>query len=249
MTDAQSHPTLNMSAVVQATGVQPDTLRAWERRYGLPEPGRSEGGHRLYSRRDVEIVKWLRDRQEEGLRISQAVELWQTLQSEGRDPLHMPRFATGETPLAQVDVAPSMAISRPQGRMGDRLRGVRRGSGREHPGPGIRRVPAGGGLRPPAGARPGRDRRGLVSQSTVRPARALRIRTCRSPVGGAVERSPAAHTPKPDHGRLPSQRTPSLRPADAHLPAEAAPAGRHSTWAKMSHWTGSRPHWFRPGRA
>lgn len=112
MTDAQSLPTLNMSAVVHATGVQPDTLRAWERRYGLPQPGRSDGGHRLYSRRDVEIVKWLRDRQEEGLRIGQAVELWQSLKSEGSDPLHMPRYVTGETPLAQVDVAPAMAISR-----------------------------------------------------------------------------------------------------------------------------------------
>jgi len=112
MTEAQSRPTLNMGAVVQATGVQPDTLRAWERRYGLPQPGRSEGGHRLYSQRDVEIVKWLQARQDEGQRISQAVELWQSLESEGRDPLHMPRFANEETPLVEVDVAPTMAISR-----------------------------------------------------------------------------------------------------------------------------------------
>jgi DNA-binding transcriptional MerR regulator len=112
MAEAHSHPTLNMSAVVQATRVQPDTLRAWERRYGMPRPGRSEGGHRLYSRRDVEVVKWLRDRQEEGLRISQAVELWRTLEGEGRDPLHMSRFASSETSLTEVDVAPAMAISR-----------------------------------------------------------------------------------------------------------------------------------------
>jgi DNA-binding transcriptional MerR regulator len=98
--------------VVQATGVQPDTLRAWERRYGLPVPSRSEGGHRLYSRRDVEIVKWLQARQDEGQRISQAVGLWQSLEREGRDPLRMPRFASGETSLAEVDVAPAMAISR-----------------------------------------------------------------------------------------------------------------------------------------
>ena len=111
MADVHTRPTLNMSAVVRATGVQPDTLRAWERRYGLPQPGRSEGGHRLYSRRDLEIVRWLIDRQEEGLRISQAVELWQTLVDEGSDPLHMSRYARGETPLADVDVGPAMAIS------------------------------------------------------------------------------------------------------------------------------------------
>lgn len=112
MSEARFHPTLNMGAVVQATGVQADTLRAWERRYGLPQPGRSEGGHRLYSRRDIEIVRWLQARQDEGQRISQAVELWQSLEREGRDPLHMPRFASGETSLAEVDVVSDMAISR-----------------------------------------------------------------------------------------------------------------------------------------
>jgi DNA-binding transcriptional MerR regulator/methylmalonyl-CoA mutase cobalamin-binding subunit len=32
----------------ELTGVAPDTLRAWERRYGVVEPQRSEGGYRLY---------------------------------------------------------------------------------------------------------------------------------------------------------------------------------------------------------
>jgi DNA-binding transcriptional MerR regulator/methanogenic corrinoid protein MtbC1 len=32
----------------ELTGVAPDTLRAWERRYGVVEPHRSEGGYRLY---------------------------------------------------------------------------------------------------------------------------------------------------------------------------------------------------------
>lgn len=32
----------------ELTGVAPDTLRAWERRYGVVEPLRSEGGYRLY---------------------------------------------------------------------------------------------------------------------------------------------------------------------------------------------------------
>jgi methylmalonyl-CoA mutase cobalamin-binding subunit len=35
----------------ELTGVAPDTLRAWERRYGVVEPGRSEGGYRLYDDR------------------------------------------------------------------------------------------------------------------------------------------------------------------------------------------------------
>jgi len=80
-------PIFNLKAVVEATGVTADALRAWERRYGLPEPARTEAGHRIYSRRDIDIIKWLVARQEEGLRIGRAVELWRSLEEEGQDPL------------------------------------------------------------------------------------------------------------------------------------------------------------------
>jgi DNA-binding transcriptional MerR regulator len=69
-------PTYNLKAVVRETGLTPATLRAWERRYGLLKPQRSPGGHRLYSHNEIEMLKWLVRRQEEGLSISQAVELW-----------------------------------------------------------------------------------------------------------------------------------------------------------------------------
>jgi MerR family transcriptional regulator, light-induced transcriptional regulator len=82
-----NRPVFNLKAVVQETGLRPDTLRAWERRYGLPHPGRSEGGHRLYTARDIEMLRWLAFRQEEGMSISRAVALWQRLEAEGHDPL------------------------------------------------------------------------------------------------------------------------------------------------------------------
>ncbi|MBP6016268.1 MAG: MerR family transcriptional regulator [Candidatus Promineofilum sp.] len=82
-------PVYNLKAVVQQTGIKPDTLRAWERRYSLPEPNRSSGGHRLYSQHDINTLKWLLARQEEGLSISRAVTLWRNLKSEGRDPLQV----------------------------------------------------------------------------------------------------------------------------------------------------------------
>ncbi len=84
---ADDIPTFNLKAVVQETGLKPDTLRAWERRYGLPRPERSRGKHRLYSQRDIEILKWLIARQEEGMTISRAVDLWHKLVAEGLDPL------------------------------------------------------------------------------------------------------------------------------------------------------------------
>jgi methanogenic corrinoid protein MtbC1 len=87
MTIDRDAPLYNLKAVVQETGIRPDTLRAWERRYGLPEPGRTTGGHRLYSQRNIDTLKWLMARQDEGLSISRAVELWRALEAKGRDPL------------------------------------------------------------------------------------------------------------------------------------------------------------------
>lgn len=71
-------PLFNTKAVAQETGVPADTFRAWERRYGVPHPQRTEGGHRLYSERDIALIRWLRDRTTEGLTISQAVALMES---------------------------------------------------------------------------------------------------------------------------------------------------------------------------
>lgn len=68
-------PVFNTKAVTHETGVPADTFRAWERRYGIPRPQRTAGGHRLYSERDIAIIRWLRDRTDEGMNISQAVML------------------------------------------------------------------------------------------------------------------------------------------------------------------------------
>lgn len=92
----RSSPTYNLKAVVNETGLKPDTLRAWERRYGLPKPHRTPGGHRLYSQRDVDMLKWLIARQEEGLSISRAVDLWNQIVAEDRNPLNEHPMALGE---------------------------------------------------------------------------------------------------------------------------------------------------------
>jgi methanogenic corrinoid protein MtbC1 len=70
-----SAPVFNTKAVAYETGVPADTFRAWERRYGVPRPQRTAGGHRLYSERDIAIIRWLRDRTAEGMNISHAVQL------------------------------------------------------------------------------------------------------------------------------------------------------------------------------
>lgn len=74
---------LNLKAVVHETGLSPDVLRAWERRYGVPQPVRSTGRQRLYSPSDVAILKWLVARQGEGMTISRAVALWREREATG----------------------------------------------------------------------------------------------------------------------------------------------------------------------
>lgn len=86
MANLNQTPTFNLGVVLQETGLNADTLRAWERRYGLPQPARSAGGHRLYSQHDIDTVKWLISRQDEGMSISKAVKLWRNLDAEGRNP-------------------------------------------------------------------------------------------------------------------------------------------------------------------
>lgn len=79
-------PIFNTKAVARDTGVPPDTFRAWERRYGVPRPQRTPGGHRLYSERDIAIIRWLRDRTEEGMNISHAVMLLTSVMEAAETP-------------------------------------------------------------------------------------------------------------------------------------------------------------------
>ncbi|MCF7202569.1 MerR family transcriptional regulator [Pseudomonas oligotrophica] len=56
--------------VCRLTGINPVTLRAWERRYGLIQPTRTESGHRLYSHADIEAVRNILAWTERGVAVS-----------------------------------------------------------------------------------------------------------------------------------------------------------------------------------
>jgi len=94
------NPAYNLKVVLQETNIAADTLRAWERRYGLPMPQRTAGGHRLYSQYDIETIKWLLARQAEGLSISRAVDSWNEQIASGTDPLAGVTPSTFSTALA-----------------------------------------------------------------------------------------------------------------------------------------------------
>lgn len=79
----------NLSVVMNETQLKADTLRVWEKRYDLPKPKRSKGGHRLYSELDIATIKWLRNRQKEGMTIGRAVKLWRQLEKNENDPFEL----------------------------------------------------------------------------------------------------------------------------------------------------------------
>ncbi|MEA9978044.1 MULTISPECIES: MerR family transcriptional regulator [unclassified Pseudomonas] len=56
--------------VSRMTGINPVTLRAWERRYGLIQPTRTDSGHRLYSQADIEEVRSILGWIERGVSVS-----------------------------------------------------------------------------------------------------------------------------------------------------------------------------------
>ena len=61
--------------VARLTGINPVTLRAWERRYGLIEPTRTESGHRLYSVTDIGTIRRVMDWLERGVTVSKVAQL------------------------------------------------------------------------------------------------------------------------------------------------------------------------------
>ncbi|NBA95011.1 MerR family transcriptional regulator [Pseudomonas sp. R5(2019)] len=56
--------------VSRLTGINPVTLRAWERRYGLIQPTRTDSGHRLYSQADIDEVRSILGWIERGVAVS-----------------------------------------------------------------------------------------------------------------------------------------------------------------------------------
>lgn len=61
-----------INVVAQKTGVSAATLRAWERRYGVPVPRRTESSYRLYSDEDIDLIQRVRSLCDGGMSSGEA---------------------------------------------------------------------------------------------------------------------------------------------------------------------------------
>lgn len=64
-----------INVVAQKTGISAATLRAWERRYGIPVPRRTESSYRVYSDEDIALIQRLRGLCNDGMSPSEAAKV------------------------------------------------------------------------------------------------------------------------------------------------------------------------------
>lgn len=64
----------NIGVVSRMTNITEATLRVWERRYHFPSSARTAGGHRLYSQKEIMRLRWVKQRIEEGMQVSRAIQ-------------------------------------------------------------------------------------------------------------------------------------------------------------------------------
>ncbi len=74
-TTPEERPRHSIGVVSRRTGLSAHVLRAWERRYGIVQPGRSAGGERLYSDADVERLELIQQALAAGRRVGHVATL------------------------------------------------------------------------------------------------------------------------------------------------------------------------------
>jgi methanogenic corrinoid protein MtbC1 len=119
-TKLSREPVYNIRSVVERTGIAAETIRAWERRYGYPDPYRSPNGYRLYTEDEIATLIWLKRQTESGMSIGQSIHLLEALRSRGQEPtlaldLLPLSHAPAEDPVALRDELYSCLVSLHEG--------------------------------------------------------------------------------------------------------------------------------------
>ena len=104
-----------IGAVSRLTGISPDTLRIWERRYGAVSPQRSPRGGRLYSPQDLERLRLMKQLVDAGDAIGEVANLdTEALQERAKEARQTPPALgqlTEAAPCRVVIVGESLAPS------------------------------------------------------------------------------------------------------------------------------------------
>ncbi|WNG43984.1 MerR family transcriptional regulator [Archangium minus] len=74
--------TYRIHVAAELSGVRVELIRAWERRYGVLAPKRTPSGYRVYTDRDVALLRRLKQLTEEGVSISEAATMLPQLLAE-----------------------------------------------------------------------------------------------------------------------------------------------------------------------
>ncbi|WP_313017843.1 MerR family transcriptional regulator, partial [Atlantibacter hermannii] len=69
--------------VAELCDINPVTLRAWQRRYGLIKPQRTDGGHRLFNDADIDRIREIKQWVDNGVQVSKVKAL---LLNDAQDP-------------------------------------------------------------------------------------------------------------------------------------------------------------------
>ena len=95
-------PAYAIGVVSKLTGIHPETLRMWERRYTVVQPGRSKGGSRRYSDADIQRLSLIKTLVDAGHQISTIAALSYS-QLQDRLDATTPRAVTasGEAPATR----------------------------------------------------------------------------------------------------------------------------------------------------
>ena len=100
-----------IGTVSKLTGISPDTLRIWERRYAVVTPQRSSGGGRLYSTEDIARLKLIRRLVDKGDTIGVVAGLSQEeLQARLSETLSVAAVAAPQTPCRVVVIGELMSL-------------------------------------------------------------------------------------------------------------------------------------------
>lgn len=102
MATAGEQAVYSIGAVAQMLDVPTSTLRAWEERYGVVIPTRSGGSQRLYSRNELELLRFVKRQMESGMSAADAHRVLSQELEFGRLPTDMPGEKEAPHPLILI---------------------------------------------------------------------------------------------------------------------------------------------------